>query len=93
MNYIHSKGGWRGKQIDWDPYESLIPGPDGTVPDLAGRRRAQAEQEMEETVARIKSLILQTHEDDDFDFDLEDDEDGAEDAARVFERPILREAE
>ncbi|KAJ2913799.1 hypothetical protein MD484_g6608, partial [Candolleomyces efflorescens] len=92
MNYIHSKGGWRGKQIDWDPYESLAPGPDGTVPDLAGRRRTQAEQEMEETVARIKSLILQTHEDDDFDFDLED-EDGAEDATRVFERPILREAE
>ncbi|RXW19457.1 hypothetical protein EST38_g6387 [Candolleomyces aberdarensis] len=95
MNYIHSKGGWRGKQIDWDPYESLAPGPDGTMPDLAGRRRTQAEEEMEENIARIKSLILQTHEDDDFDFELDEDEHGAEetDAARAFERPILREAE
>ncbi|KAJ2936839.1 hypothetical protein H1R20_g242, partial [Candolleomyces eurysporus] len=95
MNYIYCKGGWRGKQIDWDPYELLAPGPDGTMPDLAARRRTQAEEEMEENIARIKSLILQTHEDDDFNFDLEEDEDAAEetDAARAFERPILRKAE
>ncbi|KAF6753774.1 RNA helicase [Ephemerocybe angulata] len=86
MNFIHVNGGWTGKRIDWDPNESV-----GSAESLGEQRRTQGEREMEETIARIKSMILQRHEDSDFEIDLEDSDD--EDGTRAHERPIIREAE
>lgn len=91
LNFVHSRGGWRGKEIDWDPVEDQAGG--GNLADNAfeARRRAQAEQEMDDTIKRLKALIVQRHEDSDIEFDLEDDDDDGDGGA--FERPILREAE
>jgi len=87
MNFVHSRGGWRGREIDWNPSQPVA----STSEELGEARRTQAEREMEETMARIKALILQRHEDEDFELDLEDSDN--EDEAGAFERPILREAE
>lgn len=79
---MHSRGGWRGKEIDWDPEEPVIP--DGPY-DAA--RRSRAEADMEDTIARLRAMVIQKHGDDGFEIDEDDEE------AAAFERPILREAE
>lgn len=87
MNYVHLNGGWKGRTIDWNPTETI-----DDAARLGERRRTQAETEMEETMARLRAMILQRHEDSDFEIDLDSDSDD-EAGARVFERPIIREAE
>ena len=89
LNFIHSRGGWRGKKIDWDPTDDVGGNLAGST--FEERRRTQAEQEMQDTIQRLKALIVQRHADSDVEFDLEDDDDDNE--AGAFERPILREAE
>ncbi|KAF9003306.1 P-loop containing nucleoside triphosphate hydrolase protein [Cyathus striatus] len=85
MNFIYRRGGWRGKQIDWDPEEPVDPDAN-----FDAERRRKAEQNMDEHMLRIQSMIMQKHEDSDFEIDFGDDDD---DEAGAFERPILREAE
>ncbi|EAU82858.2 RNA helicase [Coprinopsis cinerea okayama7 len=90
LGFIHTRGGWRGKQIDWNPVdlESSLAGTS-----FEARRRTEAEREMEETIQRLKALIVQRHEDSDVELDLEDSDDEEGEYATAFERPILREAE
>ncbi|KAF8970450.1 P-loop containing nucleoside triphosphate hydrolase protein [Flammula alnicola] len=83
LNYVHKRGGWRGKHIDWDPEE-----PVASTGEYSSERKSRAEGEMEETIARLKALILEKHGDDGYEIDSGEDDD-----ATAFERPILREAE
>ncbi|KAH6887860.1 RNA helicase [Coprinopsis sp. MPI-PUGE-AT-0042] len=91
LNYIHSGGGWRGKEIDWDPVEDQAGGENLAGNAFETRRRTEAEQEMDDTIKRLKALIVQRHADSDVEIDLEDSDE--EDDGGAFERPILREAE
>ncbi|KAK0452060.1 P-loop containing nucleoside triphosphate hydrolase protein [Desarmillaria tabescens] len=50
MNYIHIRGGWRGHRISWDPKAS--------VDDYVEEVRSKAAGEVEETMARLKALIV-----------------------------------
>ncbi|KAF8906751.1 RNA helicase [Gymnopilus junonius] len=84
LNYVHLRGGWRGKQIDWDPEEPIV-----SVVDYGAERKTKAEADLEDTIARLRAMILEKHEENGLDIG-QDEED--EDAA-AFERPILREAE
>ncbi|KDR68378.1 hypothetical protein GALMADRAFT_257029 [Galerina marginata CBS 339.88] len=82
LNFVHTRGGWKGKQIDWDPQDPVL-----ATEEFGVERRSRAEADAEEMLARLKATIIQAHADDGFEFD-DDDEDAA-----AFERPILREAE
>ncbi|KAF8156830.1 RNA helicase [Crassisporium funariophilum] len=84
LNFVHTRGGWKGKQIDWDPEELIV----GETDEFGRARRAHVEGEMEETINRLRSLILERHQEDGYSIDSDDDED-----AGAFERPVLREAE
>lgn len=87
LNFIHTRGGWRGRQIDWNPEEPVFAsGSNG----YAAQRRTQADIAAEETIQRIKSLIMQKHEDSDFEVDFVNEDDAVTGAV---ERPIIREAE
>ncbi|KAJ7636868.1 P-loop containing nucleoside triphosphate hydrolase protein [Roridomyces roridus] len=70
MNYIHTRGGWRGKEITWNADEDVIPS--AAAYDLEMKRRAEGEAE--EMMARLKSLIAQQNDDggSDLDFDVSD---------------------
>jgi helicase MOV-10 len=91
LNFVHSRGGWRGKEIDWDPAEDQTRGENSAGNTFEARRRREAEQEMDDTIKRLKAMIVQRHEDSDVEFDLDDDDEEGDGGA--FERPILREAE
>ncbi|KAK0496609.1 P-loop containing nucleoside triphosphate hydrolase protein [Armillaria luteobubalina] len=54
MNYIHTKGGWRGHRISWDPKAN--------VNDYIQTVRSKADGEAEETMARLKALIVNVSE-------------------------------
>lgn len=54
LNFIHSNGGWTGTKIDWDPTEVVNPGRERYDEEL----RDRAEREMEETLKRLKALII-----------------------------------
>ncbi|KAG7439173.1 P-loop containing nucleoside triphosphate hydrolase protein [Guyanagaster necrorhizus] len=54
MNYIHIKGGWRGHRISWDPKAN--------VDDFAEGVRSKAAGDAEETMARLKALIVSVGE-------------------------------
>jgi len=82
MSYVHLRGGWKGKQIDWDPLEPVQPDGEYDV-----QRRAREQADAEDTMARLRSMIHEAHAEDGLEFDDEDIEAGA------YERPILREAE
>ena len=84
LDYVHIRGGWRGKQIDWDPEEPVL-----DTADFEAARRTKVEAEMEDTITRLRAMILEKHEEDGLIFEADDED---EDAA-AFERPILREAE
>ncbi|TFK41414.1 P-loop containing nucleoside triphosphate hydrolase protein [Crucibulum laeve] len=88
LNYIYLRGGWKGKKIDWDPDDPVNP-PSGSQA-YDRQRKTQAEIEMEETIQRLRSLIMHKHEDSDFEIDDGDDSDSD---VVIVERPILREAE
>ncbi|KAJ7249435.1 RNA helicase [Mycena rebaudengoi] len=68
LNYIHTRGGWRGKQIAWNPEDPVAPGPDG----YDGEMRRRAEGEAEETITRIRALISQRCDSSELDFELSD---------------------
>jgi len=57
LNYIYTGGGWRGKGIEWDPTEPIIP--DG----YDRRMRDLAEGEALDMISRLKSLIVENTED------------------------------
>jgi helicase MOV-10 len=57
LNYIHQGGGWRGKCIEWDPTEPILP--DGYDRQI----RNQAEREAHDMISRLKSLIVENTED------------------------------
>ncbi|KAK0191970.1 RNA helicase [Armillaria mellea] len=54
MNYIHIKGGWRGHRISWDPKAN--------VNDYVQGVRSKADGEAEETMTRLKALIVNVNE-------------------------------
>ncbi|PPQ70505.1 hypothetical protein CVT24_013275 [Panaeolus cyanescens] len=83
MNFVYTRGGWKGKKPDWNPEQEA-------GMDFGQLRRSQAEQELDETIERLKSLIVDRHADEGLDVDDSEGEDGD---AGGFERPILREAE
>ncbi|KIM42180.1 hypothetical protein M413DRAFT_70670 [Hebeloma cylindrosporum] len=85
LNFVYIRGGWRGKNIDWNPQEPILP--TGEY-EYGLQRKSKEEGDMEETLARLRAFIIQKHAEDELDIDLEEDED-----ASAFERPILREAE
>lgn len=68
LNYIHLRGGWRGKPISWNAEDEVIPGPRGYDQEMKKR----AEGEAQEMMARLKSLITQKNDGSEFDFDLSD---------------------
>ncbi|KAJ7746480.1 RNA helicase [Mycena maculata] len=70
LNYIHIRGGWRGKAISWNPDDGVNPG-HGEYDQEMKRR---AEGEAEEMMARLKSLIAQKNDGSEFDFELSDDD-------------------
>ena len=70
LNYIHTRGGWRGKGITWNPEDPVISGP--TAYDQEMKKRAEGEAE--EMMARLKSLIVHKNEGSEFDFDLSDND-------------------
>lgn len=68
LNYVHSRGGWRGTSIGWNLDDSV--GPDG----YEGEMKRKAEGEAEETMERLKSLIASKNEEgSEHDFDISDD--------------------
>ncbi|KAJ7056200.1 RNA helicase [Mycena amicta] len=71
MNYVHSRGGWRGKAISWNPEDPVS----NSAPDAYDREMKQkAEGDAEETMARLKALIVRKNEGSDLEFDLSDEE-------------------
>ncbi|KAJ6608222.1 P-loop containing nucleoside triphosphate hydrolase protein [Mycena sp. CBHHK59/15] len=66
LNYIYTRGGWRGKEIAWNPEDPVGPGA------YDGEMRRRAEGEAEEMMARLKALITQRNEGSDYDFDISD---------------------
>ena len=54
LNYVYQKGGWRGKEISWNPAESLAQ--DG----YDEKMRQDAEVEAEQMIERIRSQIMST---------------------------------
>lgn len=52
LNYVYQRGGWRGKEISWDPEEALE---DGGYDE---KTRTRAEAEAEEMIQRIRSQIM-----------------------------------
>ncbi|KAF8804634.1 P-loop containing nucleoside triphosphate hydrolase protein [Phlegmacium glaucopus] len=85
LNFVHTRGGWKGKEIDWNPEETILhEATDG----YGEERRASEEGDLEAAIVKLKALIMEIHEGDGFGYvedELEEDV--------VFERPILREAE
>lgn len=69
LNYIHINGGWRGKEIEWNPEEPVLP--DG----YDRRMRDRAEGEARDMISRLKSFIVENTEDLAF-LDENDDSDG-----------------
>jgi helicase MOV-10 len=91
LNYVHVRGGWRGKEIDWNPEENVLP--DGKY---TSERQAQEDKKLEETMARLRAMIIDKHAEDGLnmgDVNADYDGDSEEEDAAAFERPILREAE
>ncbi|KAJ7430120.1 P-loop containing nucleoside triphosphate hydrolase protein [Mycena galericulata] len=68
LNYIHIRGGWRGKEISWNPDDSVIPGQNGYEAEMKKRAEGEAEEMME----RLKSLIAHKSDGSEYDFDLSD---------------------
>ena len=83
LNYVHERGGWLGKKIDWDHTE-----PVSQTAEYGSERQRREDNELEETIARLNAMIVSKPGDDGFELDFEDEE-----GAGAFERPILREAE
>jgi helicase MOV-10 len=71
LNYIHAGGGWRGKKIEWDPEQPIVP--DG----YDRQMREHAEGEAQDMISRLRSFIVENTEDLAFlDVDSETDSEG-----------------
>jgi helicase MOV-10 len=70
MNFIHIGGGWRGKGINWDPTEPVLPG------GYDQRIRERAETDTLDMISRLQSLIVENTEDLSLDDDHESDSEG-----------------
>lgn len=67
LNFVHQKGGWRGKELDWDPDEPLV---DGGYDEST---RSEAEAKAQEMIQRIRAQYLHNYEPSE-----DDDESGSE---------------
>ncbi|EKM56518.1 uncharacterized protein PHACADRAFT_160043 [Phanerochaete carnosa HHB-10118-sp] len=56
LNFVHQKGGWRGKEPDWDTAEPVLDGGYGE------RIRTEAEARAEEMIQRIRAQYLHSYE-------------------------------
>ncbi|KAJ7841089.1 P-loop containing nucleoside triphosphate hydrolase protein [Mycena olivaceomarginata] len=64
LNYVHSRGGWRGTSIGWNLDDA----------GYEGEMKRKAEGDAEETMERLKSLIASKNEEgSELDFDISDD--------------------
>ena len=57
LNYIHVGGGWRGKKIQWDPLETVLPS------GYDQQRREQAQGDTQDMLARLRAFIVESTED------------------------------
>ena len=55
LNFVHGMGGWRGKEISWDPEENVAV--DGGYDE---QTRAKATAEVDDMIQRIRSQIMNT---------------------------------
>ncbi|KAK7052594.1 RNA helicase [Favolaschia claudopus] len=69
LNYVHSRGGCRGKEISWNSEDPIASG--ATAYDTEAKRRAEGEAE--EMITRLKSLIAMRNDETELDFDISDD--------------------
>jgi helicase MOV-10 len=56
LNYIRTEGGWRGREIEWDPTESVQSG------GYDQQIRQRAEGEAYDMISRLKSFIVENTE-------------------------------
>jgi helicase MOV-10 len=83
LNFIHVRGGWRGKAIEWDPTEPILPGGyDQQIRDVA-------EVDANDMISRLKSLIVENTED----LNLVDESDSDSDGAGYMDNGVWREEE
>lgn len=59
MNYIYIGGGWKGKNIDWDPYEPV----DRRAPTAGSSRKIEGLSELDALIQRTKEEIFDVTED------------------------------
>lgn len=52
LNYVYQKGGWRGKEISWNPEERIKSG------GYDEKTRSEAEAEAEKMIQRIRAQIM-----------------------------------
>jgi len=71
LNYVHTKGGWRGIGITWDPEEPVSIRETG----YDAKYRAKAEAQLEDTLARLRAIVSQNLEQYDLDIGLGSDSD------------------
>ncbi|KAJ4466995.1 RNA helicase [Lentinula aciculospora] len=89
LNYIYRGGGWRGKTISWDP-EGAVDLSNGQGYDEEARQRASGEAE--ETINRLKALIIRKNGEIENGFQFELDDSDEEDSHFGFgEGAVFRE--
>jgi helicase MOV-10 len=77
LNYIHTNGGWRGREVNWNPTETVRPG----TQSFDGEVSKRVAQQQEEMMNRIRELITRVERSDGFalddypEGDVADDED------------------
>ncbi|KAF7323583.1 RNA helicase [Mycena kentingensis (nom. inval.)] len=85
MNYVYSRGGWRGKPISWNPEEPVESSADAYEREMQNR----ADGDAEETMARLRALIMRRNEGSDLGSDLEldfSDDEGPGGGGRTLSR-------
>ena len=71
LNYVHTKGGWRGLDITWDAEEPVNIQESG----YDAKYRAKAEAQLEDTLTRLRAIVSQNLEQYDLDIGLGSDSD------------------
>ncbi|KAF9057134.1 RNA helicase [Panaeolus papilionaceus] len=78
MNFVFVSGGWKGLKPDWNPAHEMPTSSSSTTNpglDFSGQRRSQAEQELDETIERLRAMIVDRHTDEGLDIDFGEDDD------------------
>jgi len=70
LNYVHQGGGWRGKAPDWDTNEVV-----DFERNFTNERREKVQADTEDTITRIRSMIIEASDANWEVPDVEDDED------------------